>query len=677
MKLPLQKSKASVVVGGPKVPGEGPVHRSFASPENLIDGLPEGCHTMVELMQTIERKYSQKIMFATREILEEQTEEKQVTKNVNGHEVAETKKWTYYVLSPYQYHTFDDFNSMVNRFASGMAALGMDRKHRFNVYASTSLNWRVAAHSCMRLGMTFCTAYETLGPEGLQVSLAEPEVTGVFTNAPQLPMLERVLENTPTVRFVVYDGTAEPGMVERVQAKLKGRHNARVIHMDDLMSLSKTTTPAERVSRDDVACIMYTSGTTGPPKGVILTHGNLVATVAGCCLLYDKFLDENDSMLAYLPLAHILEFIVECILMYKGICIGYGRIKTLTAASVRGSECDLIAFKPTVLVGVPAVWELIRKGISGKVREVGGMKQKVFNMAVGCKKSRVPGLSSIADRIFAQARAQTGGRLRLALSGGAAISHETHEFLNAVLVQVVQGYGMTESSAMCAVQTPDFLMYDSVGVPMPSVEVKLRDVPEAGYFSTNRPPQGECMIRGPSVTHGYFKRPDLTAEAITKDGWLCTGDVAQWNSDGTLSLIDRKKNLIKLAGGEYIALERLESIYKSCDVVANMCLHATSDAKHPMAIVFPREETLRLDAREFGLSAVAEMPLEQLCAHEGVIKMVHNLLNDKAKQTSLAPMEFLQSIVLVPVELPMTAAQKVQRNEVAKKYASQIKRVYP
>ena len=220
--------------------------------------------------------------------------------------------------------------------------------------------------------------------------------------------------------------------------------------------------------------------------------------------------------------------------MYKGICIGYGRIKTLTAASVRGSECDLIAFKPTVLVGVPAVWELIRKGISGKVREVGGMKQKVFNMAVGCKKSRVPGLSSIADRIFAQARAQTGGRLRLALSGGAAISHETHEFLNAVLVQVVQGYGMTESSAMCAVQTFDFLMYDSVGVPMPSVEVKLRDVPEAGYFSTNRPPQGECMIRGPSVTHGYFKRPDLTAEAITKDGWLCTGDVAQWNSDGCL-----------------------------------------------------------------------------------------------------------------------------------------------
>ena len=144
-------------------------------------------------------------------------------------------------------------------------------------------------------------------------------------------------------------------------------------------------------------------------------------------MLYDKFLYENDSMLAYLPLAHILEFIVECILMYKGICIGYGRIKTLTAASVRGSECDLIAFKPTVLVGVPAVWELIRKGISGKVREVGGMKQKVFNMAVGCKKSRVPGLSSIADRIFAQARAQTGGRLRLALSGGAAISHETHE----------------------------------------------------------------------------------------------------------------------------------------------------------------------------------------------------------------------------------------------------------
>lgn len=230
---------------------------------------------------------------------------------------------------------------------------------------------------------------------------------------------------------------------------------------------------------------------------------------------------------------------------------------------------------------------------------------------------------------------------------------------------------------MCAILTPEFFKYSCVGVPMPSIEIKLRDVPDANYRSSNDPPQGEVMIRGPSVTHGYFKRPDVTAEALTEDGWLCTGDVGQWNADGTLSLIDRKKNLVKLQGGEYIALERLESTYKSCNIVSNLCLVANSDAKQPMAIVFPREDTLRSELSNNGLDQYKDMELENLCEIKEVRQLVLKELNGVGKASSFASMEMLQCIILVPEELPHTAAQKVQRKEVEKKYGNEIKKVYP
>lgn len=230
---------------------------------------------------------------------------------------------------------------------------------------------------------------------------------------------------------------------------------------------------------------------------------------------------------------------------------------------------------------------------------------------------------------------------------------------------------------MCAILTPAFFKYGCVGVPMPSVEIKLRDVPDARYFSTNDPPQGEVLIRGPSVTHGYFKRPEITAETFTEDGWLCTGDVGQWNADGTLSLIDRKKNLVKLQGGEYIGLERLESAYKSCNIVTNLCLVASSDAKQPMAVVFPREDALRSELAANGLDKYEHEELETLCHNKEVINFVLKDLNSVGKSNQFAPMEMLQSIVLVPEELPLTAAQKVQRKEVESKYGDAIKKVYP
>ena len=173
------------------------------------------------------------------------------------------------------------------------------------------------------------------------------------------------------LRVIIYDGEADEKILQSIQQKLQGRSNAALIHFDEVMKLGRQTkTEPAKVSGKDVACIMYTSGSTGKPKGVILTHANLVATIASICTLMKPYIGVGDSLLAYLPLAHILEFVVECFLMYFGIGIGYGRVKTLTSASVRNCEGDLQAYRPTLMVGVPAVWELIRKGILSKVQQL-------------------------------------------------------------------------------------------------------------------------------------------------------------------------------------------------------------------------------------------------------------------------------------------------------------------
>ena len=427
----------------------------------------------------------------------------------------------------------------------------------------TSLNWQLLALSCAFISTPIATAYDTLGEEGLTHSLNEPESVGIFTNAELLPTLLKVLPNTPSVKYVIYDGEASQTILDSIRSL----RAIQVINISELRETGKTKSVDVLQSRlpkkEDMALIMYTSGSTGAPKGVCITHANLIASVGAVYILLGHHLTDKDTFLAYLPLAHVLEYIVELVMVFVGVPCGYGRIKTLTDASVRNCKGDISAFKPSIMVGVPAVWETIRKGIIAKINSGGSIKKAVFNGAMYVKKNNIPVLAQIADNlILSGVRAATGGRLRIALSGGAAISRDTQEFLTTALVTIIQGsvthflcvivdvkikfvtfigYGMTESCGMCAILPPELMRYESVGLPVPSIEIKLLDVVDAGYLASNTPPQGEVCIRGDSVLKGYYKRPDLNSDEniFTKDGWLRTGDIGQWNADGTLSLIDR------------------------------------------------------------------------------------------------------------------------------------------
>lgn len=387
-----------------------------------------------------------------------------------------------------RYITYNDLLTRVQSLALGLMSLGLQHGEIINIFAATSSNWQAISLACGFLSNPVATAYDNLGEEGLIKSLNEPGCVGMFTNSDLLPKLVAVLQRTPTVRFVVYDGPLTSLSLSHVQ----------LIHIDDLVTLSSSP-PSSLTSRkprpSDLACIMYTSGSTGTPKGVPMTHGNVISSIASINTILAHHITPTDTCLSYLPLAHVLEYIVETTLLFLGVTLGYGRVKTLTDANVRNCKGDIEEFKPSVLIGVPFVWESIRKGIIAKVSSYSYLSQIAFWSAYEVRKRGIPLLSALADHlVFRSLKSATGGRLRAGISGGAKLSDETWNFLDTVLVPILQGYGMTESIGMCSLLPPEIANVGSSGLPMPSVEIKLRDVEEAGYRSVNVPPQGIYCI---------------------------------------------------------------------------------------------------------------------------------------------------------------------------------------
>ncbi|GAA5842143.1 hypothetical protein JCM11251_006538 [Rhodosporidiobolus azoricus] len=694
------RSNTTVEVGPPALPGRTRARRYHtASPDGPLFAHPDGdknVRVIADLLDKSVRTRGNQVAVGWRDVVQIHTEEKEVTKTVGGQQTTETKKWQYYELSDYKTMTYSELGTLVADAASGLVELGHTRETIFNVYSQTGVNWQVMANACARQGITFATAYDSLGESGLEHSLTQPSVHGLFTNAALLPTLSRVLPRAPTVKVLIYDGSASELSSSSTKTALdkikQERPDVKVVEWSEFVKLGKEHPHEKNLPKpEDVGLIMYTSGSTGAPKGVELTNANVVACVAGTLELVRPCITPDTRFIAFLPLAHIFEFAVELTVLYVGVPMGYGMIKTLSDTSVRNCVGDIRAWQPTLMVGVPAVWEQIRKGILSKASSSGALKNHIFHGSLALKHytSRLPVVRSVVGGVldavvFKAIKQGTGGRLKYVINGGAGLSSSTHTFLSQTLTpHVIQGYGGTETTAISLLAPPWLTRPGIIGVPTPSVEVQLRTYEEAGYRVEEG--KGEICLRGPTIMKGYFKQPDLTKEAIDEEGWYLTGDIGQLNSDGTFSVIDRKKNLVKLAGGEYIALERLESILKSCSYVANIMVHADQDANRPMAIVVPHEPNLknllRSDPSLLPSSAggdVDKVDWQEVCKSEKVRKVVLDDLNAVGKKAGLKPLEQLQTVLLSPEEWTpqngyLTAAQKLQRKIIVEHFKDQIK----
>lgn len=383
----------------------------------------------------------------------------------------------------------------------------------------------------------------------------------MFCDPALLKTLSQALDKAKDIRVIIYNTNAE--VDQDLVKKLKDADNdLQMISIDELRELGEAN-PVDPVppSPEDYFGIMYTSGSTGVPKGVPIKHKAVTAAIAGVTTIIGPYIGPGDGLLAYLPLAHILEFVFENACMFWGSTLGYGTVRTLSDTSVRNCKGDIREFQPSILVGVPHVWELIRKGIIGQVDNGSALVKSLFWGAMSAKSFLLsyglPGASVLDAVVFKKVRAATGGKLKLCMNGGGPISTDTDRFISMAICPLLGGYGLTETTAMGALRDPKQWNPASIGVMPSSIEMKLVDFADAGYFAKNNPPQGEIWIRGTPVMEAYYENEEATKEAITDDGWFKTGDIGEFDPNGQIRLIDRKKNLVKMAHGEYIALEKV------------------------------------------------------------------------------------------------------------------------
>jgi long-chain acyl-CoA synthetase len=509
------------------------------------------------------------------------------------------------------------------------------------------MNWLSMAHGAFTQSCVVVTAYDTLGVEGLRWSLQQTKPKAIFVDPNLLPILNVVLKDATTIACVILNSMSNENQDDIYKLLCEFPHT-QIISYTEFKELGMDN-PAGHVAPtpDDLACIMYTSGTSDMPKGVTIKHRAIVASVAGATSIVGEYIGPDDRLLAYLPQAHIIEFIFENASLFWGATIGFGSPRTLTESSVRNCKGDLLEFCPTILVGVPAVWESIRKSIVGRVNESGLFARTLFWAAMTAKETllgaKFPMPKVLDALVFDKVRAATGGRLRICMSGGGPLSRDTQQYISTTICPLIIGYGLTETAGMGALNDPRALTFNAHGDIPASVEEKLIDFPEAGYFTSNDPPQGELCIRGPSVTTGYYENDQETKLVLGEDGWFKTGDIAEFDKHGHVKIIDRKKNLIKTLNGEYIALERLEALYSMSPLVANICIHAAEDRSRPIAIIVPVEAALLKLAIEHGIQ---DCDFEALIDSGRLDSIILKEIQRTGRQGQLASFEIVEGIVL-------------------------------
>lgn len=688
--------------------GETAPRRNYLTKDAAVTK-PKGynCTTVYEFFnEVIEKHGKARKCQGWRDLIDIHNETKKVTKLIEGEEVTVDKNWTYYEKSDYKYITFGELQSMVESYGKGLVQMGLKPSNadKLHLFASTSPHWMRSFLAAQSQGIPVVTAYDSLGEDGLVHSLVQTGSSAIFTDNELLVKLINPLKKAADVKFIIHcedldpkdkrgDGILYKNAKKSIDEILKVRPDIKFYSVNEVIQLGKDndeTIDFHPPKPADLCCIMYTSGSTGPPKGVVLSHENVVAGIGGVSTnVPNTVVGVNDRIISFLPLAHIFELVFELLIFYWGGVAGYANVKTLTDASCKNCEGDMKTFKPTIMVGVAAVWEAVKKGIISQIEKQPSTTQKIFwtayNAKLNAKRFHIPFIPSLVDNlIFKKIKAATGGNLRIMLNGGSPISGETQRFISNTIGPMLIGYGLTETVANTCVLMPQHFEFDVAGSLVGSVTVKLIDVPDAGYFAKNN--QGEVLISGLPVLSEYYKNPEETKKAFEYEaGWFSTGDIGEWTSTGALKIIDRKKNLVKTLNGEYIALEKIESIYRSNKYTLNICCYADENKVKPVGIVLPNEAQVKELIYKLGLDKNAksanDIEMSKYLTNKKLCHEITKSILETGKSGGLSGIELLLGIVLVDGEWTpengfVTSAQKLQRKKILASVQSQVDEIY-
>ncbi|KAH8597578.1 hypothetical protein B0O99DRAFT_79724 [Bisporella sp. PMI_857] len=668
------------------VPGETIPRRNAKTHKKLVTSPEEGILTIFDIVKRGAEKFGDADALGTRTLVKTHKEVKKVEKIVDGQVQEVDKEWTYFELSGYNHISFKQYETLVLQIGAGLRQLGLVPEDKVHMFASTSANWLSIAHGSMSQSIAIVTAYDTLGEDGLRHSLVSTKAKAIYLEPHLLSIFIKTLGAATSIQYIILNSSkASPPPAKNLEALKSDYPHIKVLSYDELQKLGEES-PVEPTppSPQDLCCIMYTSGSSGTPKGVPIKHKSVVAAVAGATTCVGGSLGPGDRLLAYLPLAHIFEFVFENACLYWGGTMGYGSIRTLSQANCRNCLGDIQEYKPTLMVGIPTVWETVRKGIIANVNKGGLLIRALFWSAIYGKqfldRNGLPGSWVLDATVLKQVKAATGGRLRFCMNGAAPIAKETQEFISTAISPLINGYGMTETTAMGSLCDPLAWTTSAVGDVPSCIEIKLVDFAEAGYLATNKPnPQGEVWIRGESVMEKYWDDEETTKEAIAEGGWFKTGDIGEWDKNGHLKIIDRKKNLVKTLNGEYLALEKLESVFRSATVVSNICVYASIEETNPVAIIVPAEPALKELAKDIGVDE--QRDIGELVNDIKVQQEILKQLQAVGKRAGLASMEIVAGVIVsdeewTPQNNLITTTNKLNRRAISERYQKDIKHAY-
>ena len=554
-----------------------------------------------------------------------------------------------------------EFEKQVKHFALGLRDLNYEAGEKLIILSENRPEWVMTDMANLCLGGVTVPIYTSLVPEQIKYIIDNSDAkVVVFSDDEMWEKIKAIQSELIKVEhYITCQADGPEGTLTFADVQKRGERLAK--EQPDLFEEL-----ALKVKPDDVASIIYTSGTTGAPKGVMLMHSNFVSNVEAVTTIIE--FTEKDTVLSFLPLSHVLERMVTFAYLCKGCSIGY-------AESIETVAENLLEIRPQIMVSVPRVFEKIYAKVMDNVLASSSLKRKIFFWAArigkeyGRKKMLDQPVSgylqfkkNLAHKlVFSKIIEKTGGRVRFFVSGGAPLSKDIAEFFYAMGLIVLEGYGLTETSPVIAVNTLEDIKFGSVGKPIPGVEVKIAE-------------DGEILTKGPHVMKGYYKMEAETQETI-KDGWFYTGDVGFLDEEGFVTITDRKKDLIVTAGGKNVAPQPIENIIKTNLYVSNAVIIGDK-RKFISALVVPNFEKLveYANANNISYSDYAD-----LVENDKILNFIEAEINRATP--GLASYEKVKKVALLDREFEIekgeiTPTLKVKRNIVEQKYRSIIDSLY-